>query len=480
MGPMRGFGVLRVVPLGALVAGVLAVGFPAPPLAAGGAARCRGVPATQVGTDGADVIDGTSDPDVIAGLGGDDLVRGLGGNDLLCGGDGDDRLFGGDGDDRIFAGPARDILVGDEGANDLDGGEGPDACFRGRSARSCGPVVAAAGDIACSPARDAFRGGAGTDTQCRMAATSDLMVGTNVSAVLVLGDAQYEKGEIENFRASYHPTWGRLLDKTLAVPGNHDLRNDGEGFYEYFGPRAGRAGEGYHDVRIRDWHLIGLNSGCPSAGGCGEDSPQGLWLLERLSAERAPCTLAYWHAPRFSSGRHGDTEAVAPFFEILHRHGADLVLTGHDHNYERFAPMRPDGTVASDGIRQFVVGTGGKNLRDFKAGRPGSERASASAFGVLELALLPGEYVWLFVSTPDSDFTDLGTGTCHNAEEASGSDQTAASPSPSPEPSPRRTTEEPPDPSPAGGGGALASIIGLVIVGAVAVLFLWRRAAGEG
>lgn len=396
--------------LSLLLAGLLQ---PSPVPAGAGGSSCFGRTPTMSGTGGHDRLRGTPAPDVIVGLAGRDRIWGLGDDDFVCGGPGSDRLFGGEGTDNLQGGPGRDILIGGPGDDGLAGGGGDDACFLGSSARSCAPTIAAAGDIACDPDDGDFNDGEGTAKRCRQQATSDLIVGTTVRRVLVLGDTQYETGLMADFRASYDPSWGRFRWRTRAVPGNHEYISGGDGYFDYFGRRGGRPSRGYHDSRLGGWHLVGLNSNCGAVGGCGAGSRQLRWLKRRLSRVDARCTLAFTHHPRFSSGLHGPSGEMAPFFRRLFRNRAELLLSGHEHDYERFAPMRPDARRAPRrGLRQFVVGTGGKDLRPFEGVHRGSQRRSSSAHGVLELALLPKGYVWLFVSAPGSSFRDLGSGDC--------------------------------------------------------------------
>jgi len=277
------------------------------------------------------------------------------------------------------------------------------------------PVVAAAGDIACDPRDGNFAGGAGTANACRMKATADLLVGRDLAAVLALGDLQYEDGALSKFRQSYDPTWGRLKALTHPAVGNHEYgTRDAAGYFRYFGAAAGAPAKGYYSFDLGTWHLIALNSNCARVGGCGAGSPQELWLKADLAAHPAACTLAYWHHPRFSSGLHGSDPAYDAFWQDLYDAGADVVLVGHDHDYERFAPQTPQG--AADpvrGIREFVVGTGGKTHYWFRTPQPNSEVRSGNVFGVLILTLRSLGYDWQFVPEPGKSFTDSGRGFCH-------------------------------------------------------------------
>ena len=274
--------------------------------------------------------------------------------------------------------------------------------------------VVAVGDIACDPADSAYNGGAGTATRCRQRATSDLALALDPDAVLLLGDNQYEDGTLAKYQASYDPTWGRLKAITYPIPGNHEYLTTGaRGYFDYFGTAAGDPAQGWYSFDLGGWHIVALNSNCGAVGGCGTESPQGRWLAADLAAHPGACTLAYWHHPRFSSGPHGNDLTVADFWTLLQQAGADLVLTGHDHGYERFAPQ--------SGLREFVVGTGGKNHTSVTAIQPGSEVRIYDAFGVLELKLQPNGYEWRFLKE-DGIALDSGRGLCNSALPSAGTD----------------------------------------------------------
>ncbi len=262
-------------------------------------------------------------------------------------------------------------------------------------------VVAAAGDIACDPADAAFLGGAGTAERCRQAATSDQLLAIRPDAVLALGDTQYESGEASAYQASYQPSWGRFLDRTLAAVGNHEYYASGAaGFYGYFGDAAGSPDQGWFSAELGAWHVVVLNSNCAEVGGCSAGSPQEQWLRADLRASGADapgaCTLALWHHPRFSSGTHGDETDVRALWQALTEAGAELVLSGHDHAYERLAPMDADGNATPAGVAQFVAGAGGKSHYAIVTPRPNSAAHDDTRFGVLELTLDPSGYDWAF------------------------------------------------------------------------------------
>jgi hypothetical protein len=277
-----------------------------------------------------------------------------------------------------------------------------------------GVKIAAAGDIACDPGSLHFNGGQGSGLNCRQQATSDLLVGAGYDAVLVAGDIQYENGAYSKFLASYDPSWGRVKAITKPVPGNHEYQTAGAaGYYQYFGPAAGDPARGYYSYDLGGWHVVALNSNCSAVGGCGTGSPQEQWLRADLAANPAACTLAYWHHPRFSSGVHGSDSTYTAFWQALYEANADVVVVGHDHDYERFAPQTASGALdLARGIRQFVAGSGGKEVRAFGTIRANSEVRDASSLGVLELTLGSSGYEWRYRPAVGS-FTDSGSAGCH-------------------------------------------------------------------
>jgi hypothetical protein len=289
---------------------------------------------------------------------------------------------------------------------------------------SSAPVIAAAGDIACDPASSNFNGGAGSGSSCHQKAVSDLLVGTDLKAVLPLGDNQYYCGGLQAFQASYHPSWGRVKSITRPAVGNHEYLTSGgtgcsssnagaRGYFSYFGAAAGDPSKGYYSFDVGSWHLIALNSQCSQAGGCSASSPQGKWLAGDLAAHRNACTLAYWHIPLFSSGGRANSNTRS-FWDQLYAAGAEVVLSGHDHTYERFAPQTPSGSAdPARGIRQWVVGTGGANHTHFATTFANSQVRNDTTFGVLRLTLRPDGYDWRFVPEKGGGFTDSGSGTCH-------------------------------------------------------------------
>jgi acid phosphatase type 7 len=269
-------------------------------------------------------------------------------------------------------------------------------------------VIATAGDIAC------LRSTA-SSTTCHQGTTAGLIRQLAPSAVLALGDEQYETGTLDAFTGSYDPAWGQFKDITKPVPGNHEYQTAGaSGYYSYFGAAAGDPTKGYYSYDIASWHMIALNGNCSAVGGCGPGSPQERWLAADLASKPRTCTLAYWHQPRFSSGEHGDEAPYDAFWKDLYAAGADVVLNGHDHDYERFAPQNPAAQPdPSRGIREFVVGTGGKSHYNFPRISANSEVRNGDTFGILKMTLHPKSYDWQFLPEPGATFTDSGTGGCH-------------------------------------------------------------------
>jgi len=374
--------------------------------------KCFGRTPTIVGTAGHDRLIGTGRRDVIVGLRGNDVILGLGGNDRVCGGRGHDQILGGRGGDLVSGGLGNDSLLGEHGNDRLLGGKGTNSCVQGGGfgiRQGCSMLVAAAGDIACEPGEERTSG------TCHHRDTSDLLVSGGLAAVLPLGDLQYEDGALEKFKKSYDPTWGRVKDITHPAVGNHEyLTEDANGYFDYFRAAAGERSRGYYSFDLDGWHLIALNSVCGAVGGCDAGSPQHEWLKADLAASNAACTLAYWHAPRFASGHYSNDTDYQPFWELLFEDGAEIVLNGHDHSYQRYAPMTPTGTRNDEkGIREFVVGTGGKNHTAVDSSGTNREAAEDGTYGVLQLTLREGSYDWRFVPDVRGGYTDSGSGTCH-------------------------------------------------------------------
>jgi len=351
---------------------------------------------TVVGTSGADLLRGTPRADKLYGKAGDDRLFGLAGDDLLVGAGGRDLLDGGPGKDRLLA---RD------GASDsVRCGAGQDTAVvdnRDRVASSCETVllppasntfvIAGAGDIAGS--------GSGDDR------TALLLDAIEPDVVFTTGDNAYPDGTLSDYQTYYQPTWGRYKSRTWPSPGNHDHHmDDASGYFSYFGPRAPAS---YYSYDLGAWHLISLDSEISMAAG----SPQLTWLRADLTASNAACTLAYWHKPRYTAGKYGDFTFTTAVWQLLYAEGAELVLNGHDHNYQRYRPMDPDGRAdTARGIREIVVGTGGAGSYDLRSDSR-REAAQSSVFGVLEVTLHPGGYDWRFVPVSGS-YADSGSGRC--------------------------------------------------------------------
>ncbi len=288
------------------------------------------------------------------------------------------------------------------------------------------PVIAAAGDIACDPSETGFHSGNGTSTTCRQKYTSNLLVNAGLSAVLPLGDNQYFCGGYTAFLKSYDLSWGRVKSITHPVVGNHEYLTGGgtgcssttnaAGYFKYFGSAAGSPTKGYYSYNIGAWHLIALNSSCSEAGGCSATSPQGKWLAADLAANPNVCTLAYWHIPLFSSSGTLKSKSVQPLWQILYNNGADVILNGHSHFYERFAPQTPSGkSDSANGIREFVVGTGGATHTGIGTVAANSQVRNNTTYGVLELTLHATSYSWKFMPEAGKTFSDSGTTNCHGS-----------------------------------------------------------------
>ena len=323
-------------------------------------------------------------------------------------------------------------------------------------AASTDPVVAAAGNIACDPTNPAFNNGIGTTTACRMKAVSNLLLRTDgvtprYATVLALGDTQYTCGGLAAYQRSYGPTWGRVYAVTHPVVGDKDYRTTknapgatdctappgrAAGFFSYFsglaGPQPGATpGSGaYYSFNVPDgctpdgvnacWHLIALNGNCAKAPGCDPGTTQYEWLAADLAAHPNSvygCTLAFWHWPRFSSGTHGSDPAYDAIWRLLYADGVEVVLNAHEHTYERFARIDPDGNPDPQGMREFIVGTGGaSHVRFPSASRlPTSLKSNDNTFGILALTLHLNGYDWRFRPEPGHTFTDVSVNPtpCH-------------------------------------------------------------------
>ncbi|HSJ83265.1 MAG TPA: DNRLRE domain-containing protein [Acidimicrobiia bacterium] len=275
---------------------------------------------------------------------------------------------------------------------------------QGDSSEAEGTVLVGAGDIAdCNSQGD----------EATADVLDEVVSGAQQAVVFTAGDNAYPSGSERNFFDCYDPSWGAFKDITRPALGSREYRTAGAGgHFDYFGVPPGERDKGYYSYDLAGWHIVVLNSNCDQIGGCEAGSAQEIWLREDLAASSAVCTLAYWHHPLFSSGSDGGVPDVLPLFQALYDADAEVVINGDDHFYERFAPQDPAGEEEDEGIRQFIVGTGGSSLSGFGAIATNSDVRFNQAFGVLALTLLPDGYEWSFMSVAGSDFNDPGTGTC--------------------------------------------------------------------
>ena len=269
------------------------------------------------------------------------------------------------------------------------------------SAQAGSAVLVGAGDIAdCSSSGDA--------------ATAALVRSIS-GTVFTLGDNAYEDGTAKQFSNCYGPTWGQFKGRTRPAVGNHEYQTKGaNAYWDYFGSAAGPRSKGWYSYDAGSWHVIVLNANCDQVG-CAKGSAQEQWLRADLAANNSECTLAYWHQARFSSDKdHGNHAEVGPFWDALYDYGAELVLSGHAHDYERFAPQTPSAKADPvHGMREIIVGTGGESHYSFSSSRPNSQVRNANTFGVLKLTLNPGSYDWQFVPQKGKSFQDSGHTACH-------------------------------------------------------------------
>ncbi|WP_295657411.1 metallophosphoesterase [uncultured Nocardioides sp.] len=258
--------------------------------------------------------------------------------------------------------------------------------------------VVAVGDIACEPGEPV------TPTQCQQAATARLTTSLDPDAVIALGDMQYETGSADGFHDSYSKSWGPLLPLTRPTPGNHEYNSTAAaGYFDYFGDPPP-----WYAWDAGAWRVYMVNSNCGDV----DCDAQEEWLDAELTSNDHDCAALVMHYPRYSSGKHGSADFMSRFWEVAYSHHVDLALAGHDHDYERFAPMDADGQVRPGrGITSFVAGTGGKSL--YERGEPvaGSEYFQNSAFGVLSLTLSPRDFSWSFLDTERS-VLDEGSAAC--------------------------------------------------------------------
>jgi acid phosphatase type 7 len=286
------------------------------------------------------------------------------------------------------------------------------------------PVLVGAGDIArCYPSDDPTNI---TPANLTAAEATARLLDRIPGTVMAVGDNAYEFGSLSDYLLCYHPTWGRHKGRTRPATGNHEYLTPGAaGFFAYFFPDGGPPG-GYYSYELGEWHVVVLNStpqwtACPPPKSspdegrtCVGDVAQRLWLEADLAAHPNECTIAYFHHPRFSSGRHGSQYEMQQFWDILYANDVDVVVSAHDHLYERFAPQDPVGNAdLESGIRQFTVGTGGAELYEFRTVLPNSQRRLNDTHGVLALALGDGGYGWAFIATTGDRVRDFGSERCH-------------------------------------------------------------------
>jgi acid phosphatase type 7 len=277
---------------------------------------------------------------------------------------------------------------------------------------SPGPVKPADGPPVTNAAAPAILVGAGDIGKCGSEGpqqTARLLDGIG-GAVFAAGDNAYPNGTAENYRDCYDPAWGRHKARTRPAPGNHEYETAGaSAYFSYFGGNAGAAGAGYYSYDLGAWHVVSLNSEVDTQAG----GQQHQWLRADLAANRSGCVAAYWHKPRFSSGPHGNNVHMQDLWNTLNEFGVEILVSAHDHLYERFAPQNAAGSLdPARGVRQFVVGTGGAQMYNATSLRPNSE-TQGSDWGVLKLTLLTGSYTWDFVPVAGASYRDSGSGTCH-------------------------------------------------------------------
>ena len=240
--------------------------------------------------------------------------------------------------------------------------------------------------------------------------------------VFAAGDLAYEDGSTADFKSCYDATWGKFKDRTKPALGNHEYHEPtASAYFQYWGAQAGPAGKGYYSFDLGAWHVVALNTNCDAKGlgGCAAGSPQEAWLKEDLAAHPEACIIAFGHHALFSSGffkKHAIHPELKQLWQDLYAAHADLILAGHEHSYERFAPQDPDGHAdTAHGIREIVVGTGGRSHDPLGFAIANSEVRNASTYGVLKLTLTPSNYTWEFMPEAGKDFRDSGSGACHNS-----------------------------------------------------------------
>jgi hypothetical protein len=285
------------------------------------------------------------------------------------------------------------------------------------------PVVAVSGDVACGTTEANYNGGLGTADACHMKQTSDLVLGMAPQQVFALGDLQYNSGSAADFAVSYQNSWGRFKAITRPVVGNHEYGTSGAGgYFGYFGDAASprqpgcvKNCEGYYSFELGGWHVAVISSECTRLNGgvgCAVGSPQQQWLDADLAAHPTGCTAVLTHRPRWASNSFASAD-IQPLVDVMGARGVDLFLAGHAHSYERFAPQNAAGQPDPNGIREIVVGTGGRDSQGFGTVVANSLVRKNKIFGVVQLTLHANGYDWTFLPDPSTPFADSGTGTCH-------------------------------------------------------------------
>lgn len=273
---------------------------------------------------------------------------------------------------------------------------------------------AGAAGTAFKPTATLLAAGDIADCSLKGAALTAKLIERQRGTVAAIGDTAYPTGSASDYTNCYQPTWGHFKGRTRPALGNHEYATgSAAAYFAYFGRKAAPP-SGYYSYRLGGWHVVVINSNCDRIGGCGPGSTQFRWLKADLAGHPARCTLAYWHSPRFSSGPHGSDETMQPIWAALAKAGADVVLNGHDHLYQRFAPLNASGRInRARGMREFVVGTGGGSLYQAVRTIPASRTIITSRWGVLRLQLSAKGYRWQFLAAPSGATLDSGSGTCH-------------------------------------------------------------------
>jgi acid phosphatase type 7 len=275
------------------------------------------------------------------------------------------------------------------------------------------PQIIVTADIACNEGEKTY--------ECQHNNVARLASLLNPDAIIIPGDLQYPSGRYNDFLRYFDASFGKLKNKIYPVPGNHEyMTKNAAGYFDYFNGideisgRAGKRGEGYYSFDLGKWHIVGLNSNCWAVGGCEIGSKQVTWLINDLKNNKNQCIMAFMHHPLVSSGEHGNNPMVHDIWNILYKNNVSIVMSGHDHHYERFKKMNFEGNADTRGIRLFIVGTGGKSLYAVKNQLPTSEVVANDDYGVLSVSLGDNTYEWNFIPTNAKGFKDSGKDTCNS------------------------------------------------------------------